>query len=113
MNSYLSTEQTQDVRAAVMYYMQRNISIKSPRYNEYEAILLLLSKSKEERPMTVTTEDGGRQNLFAKEPKMYTTEVTVTHNEKAEMLNGRAAMIGIIAAFGAYAITGQIIPGIW
>lgn len=63
--------------------------------------------------MTVTTEDGGRQNLFAKEPKMYTQEITVTHNEKAELLNGRAAMIGFIAAIGAYIMTGDIIPGIF
>ncbi len=63
--------------------------------------------------MTVTTEDGGRQNLFAKEPQMKLMEVSVTHNEKAEQLNGRAAMLGIIAALGAYAITGQLIPGIW
>jgi hypothetical protein len=63
--------------------------------------------------MTTTTEDGGRQNIFAKEPTMYTTEVTVTHNEKAEQLNGRLAMLGVIAALGAYAITGQIIPGLW
>lgn len=34
-------------------------------------------------------------------------------NEKNEKLNGRAAMIGIIAAMGAYLATGQIIPGIW
>ena len=63
--------------------------------------------------MTVTTEDGNRQNLFAKEPQMYTTEVTVTHNEKAEQLNGRLAMLGVIAALGAYAVSGQLIPGIW
>tara|TARA_Y100000401_G_scaffold42194_1_gene32107 strand:+ start:2965 stop:3156 length:192 start_codon:yes stop_codon:yes gene_type:complete len=63
--------------------------------------------------MTVTTEDGGRQNLFAKEPQMYAMEVSVTHNEKAEKLNGRVAMMGVIAALGAYALTGQIIPGIW
>nr|BDD45521.1 hypothetical protein 32 [Paracoccaceae bacterium] len=63
--------------------------------------------------MTTTTEDGGRQNMFAKEPRMYTTEVTVTHNEKAEMLNGRLAMLGVIAAMGAYALTGDLIPGIW
>ena len=63
--------------------------------------------------MTVTTEDGNRQNLFAKEPQMYAMEVTVTHNEKAELLNGRVAMIGIIAALGAYAVTGQVIPGLW
>ena len=53
--------------------------------------------------MTVTTEDGGRQNLFAKEPKMYAQEITVTHNEFAEKLNGRLAMLGVIAALGAYA----------
>ena len=63
--------------------------------------------------MTVTNEDGGRQNLFAKEPQMYTMEVTVTHNERAEKLNGRLAMLGVIAALGAYAVTGQIIPGLW
>ena len=63
--------------------------------------------------MTVTTEDGGRQNMFAKEPEMYTMEVTVTHNERAEKLNGRLAMLGVIAALGAYAVTGDIIPGIF
>lgn len=33
--------------------------------------------------------------------------------ERAERINGWAAMIGIIAAIGSYAVTGQIIPGIW
>ena len=63
--------------------------------------------------MTVTTEDGGRQNLFAKEPQVKIMEVSVTHNERAEMLNGRVAMLGVIAAIGAYAVSGQLIPGIW
>jgi hypothetical protein len=34
-------------------------------------------------------------------------------NEKAERINGWAAMLGIIAALGAYATTGQLIPGIF
>ena len=34
-------------------------------------------------------------------------------NERAERINGWAAMIGVIAAVGAYAMTGQIIPGIF
>jgi len=34
-------------------------------------------------------------------------------NEKAERINGWAAMIGVIAAIGAYTFTGQIIPGLW
>ena len=68
--------------------------------------------------MTVITEERGRLNAYAIEPKMYIDPKTmkdnyVTHNEKAEQLNGRAAMLGIIAALGAYALTGQIIPGIW
>jgi len=63
--------------------------------------------------MTVTTEDGDRQNLFAKEPLMEIMEMNESHNERAEMLNGRLAMLGVIAAIGSYAITGQLIPGIW
>jgi hypothetical protein len=63
--------------------------------------------------MTTVTEDQGRLNLYAKEPPMQIMEVTETHNEKAEKLNGRLAMLGVMAALGAYAITGQIIPGIW
>ena len=51
--------------------------------------------------------------IWPTEPRMYTTEVTVTHNEKAEMLNGRLAMLGVIAALGSYALTGQVIPGLW
>ena len=63
--------------------------------------------------MTITTEDGDRQNMFAKEPQMIIEENYVPHNERAERLNGRLSMLGIIAALGAYAVTGQIIPGIW
>ena len=62
--------------------------------------------------MTITTEDGGRTNVYAKEPQMYAQEITVTHNEKAELLNGRLAMLGVIAAIGAYLVTGDLIPGI-
>jgi hypothetical protein len=63
--------------------------------------------------MTTIIEDGGRTNIYAVEPEMYTTEITVTHNENAEKLNGRLAMLGVIAALGAYALTGQLIPGVW
>ena len=58
--------------------------------------------------MTVTTEYG-KQNMFAKEPPI---EV-LTMNDNAELQNGRWAMIGIFAALGTYAFTGQIITGIW
>ena len=63
--------------------------------------------------MTTITEDGGRTNVYAKEPTMYIQENTMPHNEKAEKLNGRLAMLGVIAALGSYAVSGQMIPGIW
>ena len=63
--------------------------------------------------MTTVIEERGRLNLYAKEPPMEIIDVYETHNEKAEKLNGRVAMLGIMAALGAYAITGQIIPGVW
>ena len=63
--------------------------------------------------MTVTTNERGQQNIFAKEPPItFEEKYTVSHNEKAEMLNGRLAMLGVIAAIGAYLTTGQLIPGI-
>ena len=72
--------------------------------------------------MTVTENERGQQNMWATEPRMYIdptleqqmkTDAYETHNERAEKLNGRFAMMGIIAALGAYAVTGQVIPGIW
>ena len=52
-------------------------------------------------------------NIWPTEPRMQVIDVFETHNEKAERLNGRLAMLGVIAALGAYAVTGQVIPGIW
>jgi hypothetical protein len=33
--------------------------------------------------------------------------------EFAERWNGRLAMLGFVAAVGAYFVSGQIIPGVW
>ena len=33
--------------------------------------------------------------------------------ERAERINGWAAMIGFIAGVGSYVATGQLIPGVW
>lgn len=46
--------------------------------------------------------------MFAKEPPMRVMEVSVTHNEKAELLNGRLAMLGFVAAVISYAASGSI-----
>ena len=63
--------------------------------------------------MTTTTEDGNRQNIFAKEPPVIIMDVNEEYATKAERLNGRFAMLGVMAALGAYAVTGQLIPGVW
>tara|TARA_B100000214_G_C23884738_1_gene588927 strand:- start:637 stop:744 length:108 start_codon:yes stop_codon:yes gene_type:complete len=34
-------------------------------------------------------------------------------NKGAERFNGLMAMLGIVAGVGAYAVTGQVIPGIF
>ena len=62
--------------------------------------------------MTKVIEDGGRMNMYAVEPQMQVMENVMPHNEKAEKLNGRLAMLGVIAAIGAYLTTGQLIPGV-
>ena len=59
----------------------------------------------------VVTEDGGRQHMYAREPRMEVMDVD--QSKQAELTNGRWAMIGFIAAIGAYATTGQIIPGVF
>ena len=63
--------------------------------------------------MTVTNDNTGRTNIYAKETPMQVMDMYETANERAEMLNGRAAMLGVIAAMGSYAVTGQLIPGVW
>ncbi len=69
--------------------------------------------------MTVTTNDRGQQNLFAKEPKMYITpedkmeHEQETYAQRAEKLNGRLAMLGFVIAVGTYLTTGQILPGVF
>ena len=61
----------------------------------------------------ITTEEGGRQNMFPREPSLQPQENYKSYSVEAEKANGRWAMIGFIAAIGAYAFTGQIIPGIF
>ncbi|AOO15465.1 hypothetical protein WH070310_193 [Cyanophage S-RIM12_WH_07_0310] len=64
--------------------------------------------------MTVTTNEQGQQNLFAKEPTMYMTKESLdkygieTYAERAEKLNGRTAMLGFVAAVVSYATTGSV-----
>ena len=68
--------------------------------------------------MTVTTNERGQQNLFAKEPRMYVDQTEAerygyeTYAERAEKLNGRTAMMGFVAALLSYAFTGKLFFGV-
>ena len=50
-------------------------------------------------------------NKFATEPQAQVIEGDYFDN--AERVNGQLAMIGFVAALGAYITTGQLIPGIF
>ena len=56
--------------------------------------------------------------MFATEPKMYISDEDaakygmMTHNERAELANGRWAMLGIIAGLVSYVITGNLFFGL-
>jgi hypothetical protein len=72
--------------------------------------------------MTVTTNEFGQVNMFANEPAMYIdpevekqmqSDIYETHNEKAEKLNGRLAMLGLVSAFLSYAFTGKLFFGVF
>ena len=64
--------------------------------------------------MTVTTNERGQQNLFAKEPQMYISKTDAerygyeTYAEKAEKLTGRTAMLGFVAAVVSYTFSGSV-----
>jgi hypothetical protein len=66
----------------------------------------------------ITTNERGQQNMFAKEPQMYVSQTDAeryaleTYAEKAEKANSRFAMIGVIAGFISYALTGHLFFGV-
>ena len=65
------------------------------------------------RSISITTESGERQNIFPTEVRTQLVEDYTSYPVEAEKANGRWAMLGFIALIGAYATTGQIIPGIF
>lgn len=64
--------------------------------------------------MTVTTNEHGQQNMWAKEPAMYYENYgMLSPVEIKERTNGRWAMMGIVAGFISYALTGNLYFGIF
>tara|TARA_Y100001978_G_scaffold27445_1_gene23428 strand:- start:1268 stop:1471 length:204 start_codon:yes stop_codon:yes gene_type:complete len=62
--------------------------------------------------ISITTESGGRQNLFPTEVKAQLIEGYTNYQAVAEKVNGSWAMLGSIFLVLSYPITGQIIPGV-
>jgi hypothetical protein len=69
--------------------------------------------------MTVTTDERGQMNMFAKEPEMYVSPddaeryALETYAERAEKVNGLWSMVGIISGIISYSITGKFFFGIF
>ena len=69
--------------------------------------------------MTVTTNEHGQQNMWAIEPPVYISDEDAikygmkTYAERAESANGRWAMLGIVAGFISYALTGNLYFGLF
>jgi hypothetical protein len=69
--------------------------------------------------MTVTSNERGQQNMFAKEPQMYVSQTDAeryaleTYAERAEKANSRWAMLGFISAIVSYTLTGKLFFGIF
>ena len=67
--------------------------------------------------MTVTTNDRGQMNMWAKEPQMvyeeYNRKGLMTPMQMTEMYNGRWAMMGIIFGAVSYLATGKLFFGIF
>ena len=60
-----------------------------------------------------TTTEYGKQNMFAAEPPMEYVENYQGYWQEAELLNGRLAMVGFVAAIFNYTVFGWIIPPIF
>ena len=63
--------------------------------------------------MTKITQSGDTQYINSIESPANDETTFIDYPKDAEKVNGRWAMIGLIALFGAYSSTGQIIPGIF
>ena len=69
--------------------------------------------------MTVIENEHGQQNVFAKETQMYVSDEDAqryalqTHNEKAEIWNAYAAMLGFVAGLASYTMTGKLFFGMF
>ena len=94
--------------------IQKNVRVSCQTIDKDRYITIYSSNSSLHKTMTVTTNEYGQQNMFAKEPQMYVSKTDAerygyeTYAERAEKLNGRTAMLGFVAALISYATSGSI-----
>ena len=62
--------------------------------------------------MTKITKSGDTQDIESAELPANVDTTFIDYPKDAEKVNGRWAMLGLVALIGAYVSTGQIIPGI-
>jgi hypothetical protein len=104
----------QEISVLVSNYTQfigkpKHKGLDAPLFLLYNYVIIVYKTT-----MTVTTNEHGQQNMFAKEPVMYYENYgMLTPNMVKERTNGRWAMVGIIAGFISYATTGNLYFGIF
>ena len=96
-------------------YLENNLFLTSYFTFVNSSVTLVNNYTTSMANSNVTTESGDRQNMFPTETRPYIDESVSydSYPQNAEKVNGRWAMIGLVALVGAYVSTGQIIPGIF
>jgi len=88
--------------------------LDAPFFLLYNCVTIL-----NECTMTVTTNERGQMNMFAKEPTMWMSKEDIErygfepYAVKAEKANGRWAMVGFVAGIISYVSTGNFFFGIF
>ena len=88
--------------------------LDTPLFFLYNCVTIL-----KECTMNVTTNEHGQMNMWAIEPPVYISDEDATkygmktYAERAESANGRWAMLGIVAGFISYALTGNLYFGLF
>ena len=85
--------------------------IKAYKSTRWISILVISYKGKFSFIPLSNNKTSKKTNFIKKMIEKTKTKTIEKEKIVAETLNGRFAMIGLIAAIGAYLTTGQIIPG--
>ena len=76
-------------------------------------VLKKIKNTQEEKEMRTRDLDTLLENEYPYEPPIQVLPKQKIMTPEAERFNGWAAMLGFVAALGAYVTTGLIIPGVF